>query len=213
MRCCLSRCPCLQARTRNWLRHKSPQGLTQASFVKRKDDLIVLNLPRASLGGSGFRTLHEVAAVVVVNDNGVGQLIDSDVLLGRRRLAAFELCRESSIERRSGRYGILELLSVVLIGIQPDINRRRIPIDRNRIGLRNVIGAHGGCAVKNCGGEANQNEDQGRHTKRPRAVCVHSCPLIPTTQCGIRRIVGSNTSPNIYENLPSALQEPIGGNF
>jgi len=56
---------------------------------------------------------------------------------------------------------------MVLIGIQPDINRRRIPIDRNRIGLRNVIGAHGGRTVKHCGGEANQNENQSRHTQRP----------------------------------------------
>ena len=56
---------------------------------------------------------------------------------------------------------------MVLIGIQLDINRRRIPINHNRRRGRHVLSAHGGCAVKNRGGEANQNEDQGRHTQRP----------------------------------------------
>lgn len=44
---------------------------------------------------------------------------------------------------------------MVLIGIQLDLNRCRITVDLNRRRRRHVIGAHGGCAVENCDGEAN----------------------------------------------------------
>lgn len=53
---------------------------------------------------------------------------------------------------------------MVPIGIQLNRNVRRILADHNRVGCRRILGAHGGCAVKNGGGKANQNEDQGRHT-------------------------------------------------
>jgi len=56
---------------------------------------------------------------------------------------------------------------MVLIGIQLDLNRCRIAVDLNRRRRRHILGAHGGCAVKYCGGEANQNENQSRHTQRP----------------------------------------------
>ena len=39
-------------------------------LVKRKDNLLTLDLPRASLGGRSLRALHEVATCVV-NDDGV----------------------------------------------------------------------------------------------------------------------------------------------
>ena len=41
-------------------------------LVKRKDNLIARDLPRASLGSRSFRTLHEVATRVFINDDGVG---------------------------------------------------------------------------------------------------------------------------------------------
>ena len=44
---------------------------------------------------------------------------------------------------------------MVLIGIQPDINRRRLPINHNRRWCAHILGAHGGYTVKNGGGEAN----------------------------------------------------------
>lgn len=137
------------------------------ALIKRKDNLITFDLPRASLGGRRFRTLHEVATCVI-NDDGAWQLIDSDVVPRRRRLTAFKLCRKSSVELRSRRYGsITQRLIMVLIGIQLDLNRCRIAVDLNRRRRRHILGAHGGCAVKYCGGEANQNENQSRHTQRP----------------------------------------------
>ena len=124
-------------------------------LVKRKDNLVALDLPCASLGGGSLRTLHEVATVVIVDDNGIEKLIDSDVIPGLRLLAGVEHCRESSIELRSRRYSAIELLSMALVGKQPNRNVRRRPINHNRRRRAHVLGAHGGCAVKNCGGEAN----------------------------------------------------------
>lgn len=61
-------------------------------LVKHKDNLVALDLPCASPGSGSLRTLHEVTTVVIVDDNGIGKLIDSDVIPGLRFLALVEHC-------------------------------------------------------------------------------------------------------------------------
>ena len=112
-------------------------------LVKRKDDLIVLDLPRTGFYSVGTRPRHKVAAVVVVDFDGVGELVDGDVVPGLGRLAGQEFRREGAVETRSGRRGLAERLGVVLVSIEIDCDVRGVPIDLNRRRrLRRLLGVH-----------------------------------------------------------------------
>ena len=113
-------------------------------LVKRIDNLIVFDLPRTGFYSVGVRAFHNVAAGVVVDDDGVGKFANGDIFPGQRRLAGQETRREGPIEARSGRHGAVEHLGVVLVGKELERDVRRVPVDKNRLRRpRRILRMHG----------------------------------------------------------------------
>lgn len=64
------------------------------ALVKRKDNLIVFNLPCTSYCSVSTRPIPKFAAIIVIDVNSVRELIDGDIVLRRRCLPVRKLAEK-----------------------------------------------------------------------------------------------------------------------